>query len=46
MANLQRVAVPGTMFDTLTHDLQTTAQANFTAISGLINDNLNWIQNE
>jgi len=30
MANLQRVAVPGTMFDTLTHDLQTTAQAKFT----------------
>ena len=27
MANLQRVAVPGAMFDTLTHDLQTTAQA-------------------
>ena len=27
MANLQRVAVLGAMFDTLTHDLQTTAQA-------------------
>ena len=31
MANLQRVAVPGAMFDTLTHELQTTAHA----ISGL-----------
>ena len=27
MANIQRVAVPGAMFDILTHDLQTTAQA-------------------